>query len=692
MNVLPAPSAPPHLTLLKYRADIDGLRAIAVLSVVGFHAFPDWMPGGFTGVDIFFVISGFLISGIIIGNLEKGSFSFSEFYARRIRRIFPALILVMIACYALGWVVLLPDEYKQLGKHIAAGAGFVSNLFFWQESGYFDHAAQVKPLLHLWSLGIEEQFYIVWPLSVYLIFKCRLNFFRIAIALLAISFAFSIKSSYSDLSQAFYSPAARFWELLTGSILATLALHKTSLLVQVDQGIVNLRGRAVPKRFSQNILNNLISLSGACLICGTWFLVTRDTTFPGWAVLLPVVGTNCVIFAGPHAWLNRTILSNRILVALGLISYPLYLWHWPLLSFARIIEGAAPAPEIRAMVVAASIVLAWLTYLFLEKPVRFGPSGPVKTLALLLIMSGVGVTGYVTYRQDGLEFRLLNLVKISRAAGEWEYPGNLKSFNYQGKHFLEQKSGLENTTLFIGDSNIEQYYPRIDELIKRKPGTTNSVIFSTGEGCVPIPQTTIPSYKYCADLLKTSLELALSRKDISTVVIGGLWYQYLSGEAISGEALSYYFSGDGQQYPVEMGSAGYQMALTALSKYIATLKRGHKQVMLVLNIPMGSELDPFYMVHRELNHFPDIFTIRDGGINLNDFEEKYGYIKNDLIRIANKNKIEFIDPVSFLCGNALCSSVDNDGEPLYKDGQHLRPGFVRNKATFIDVTVSNRAN
>jgi peptidoglycan/LPS O-acetylase OafA/YrhL len=157
----------------KYRPDIDGLRAIAVLSVIGYHAFPGIIPGGFVGVDIFFVISGYLISGIIVSSLGDGTFSFKNFYARRIKRIFPALFVVLAACGLFGWFTLLPREYKELGKHIAGGAGFVSNFFFWSESGYFDTAAEFKPLLHLWSLGIEEQFYIVWPLLLYWSWKTR---------------------------------------------------------------------------------------------------------------------------------------------------------------------------------------------------------------------------------------------------------------------------------------------------------------------------------------------------------------------------------------------------------------------------------------------------------------------------------------------------------------------------------------
>ena len=165
----------PHLSHQKYRPDIDGLRAVAVLAVVAFHSFPSWVRGGFIGVDIFFVISGYLISTIIFENLDKGTFSFTEFYARRIKRIFPALLLVLIACFAFGWFALLADEYKQLGKHIAAGAGFISNFTLWNEAGYFDNSAETKPLLHLWSLGIEEQFYIVWPLLLWFAWKRKFN-------------------------------------------------------------------------------------------------------------------------------------------------------------------------------------------------------------------------------------------------------------------------------------------------------------------------------------------------------------------------------------------------------------------------------------------------------------------------------------------------------------------------------------
>ena len=203
--------------IIDYRADIDGLRAISVISVIGFHAFPNNVKAGFIGVDIFFVISGYLISKIIIEQIELGSFSFFDFYKRRIRRIFPALILVLFACFIFGWFTLFPIELQQLGKHIAGSAGFISNFILWNEAGYFDNQANTKPLLHIWSLGIEEQFYIFWPLIIWTIYKIRINFLLIIFVLITLSFVLNIVSAESDKVATFYSPITRFWELLVGS-------------------------------------------------------------------------------------------------------------------------------------------------------------------------------------------------------------------------------------------------------------------------------------------------------------------------------------------------------------------------------------------------------------------------------------------------------------------------------------------
>jgi len=213
-----------------YRADIDGLRALAVIAVIGFHAFPQAVPGGFIGVDLFFVISGFLISTILYENLIAHSFSFTDFYARRIRRIFPALMVVLASAYAIGWFVLLPDEYAQLGKHIAGGAGFIENFLLWHESGYFDNAAETKPLLHLWSLGIEEQFYIVWPILLWLAYRARLNLLSLTILIGGASFILNLWGTQVSPNPVatFYSPQTRFWELLMGAVLAYTTLYPST--------------------------------------------------------------------------------------------------------------------------------------------------------------------------------------------------------------------------------------------------------------------------------------------------------------------------------------------------------------------------------------------------------------------------------------------------------------------------------
>ncbi|MFP5477899.1 MAG: acyltransferase family protein, partial [Gammaproteobacteria bacterium] len=215
----PSPATAPSLSHPAYRPDIDGLRAIAVLSVIIFHASPRWLPGGFVGVDIFFVISGFLISTIMFGSLAGGGFSYAEFYARRIRRIFPGLVLVLIATLAFGWWVLLADEFRQLGKHVLASAGFVANLVLWGEAGYFDTVVETKPLLHLWSLAVEEQFYIFWPLLLTLAWK-RQHLLRWMGVAVGLSFLLNVGLVMRHPDAAFYMPFTRVWELGAGAMLA----------------------------------------------------------------------------------------------------------------------------------------------------------------------------------------------------------------------------------------------------------------------------------------------------------------------------------------------------------------------------------------------------------------------------------------------------------------------------------------
>ena len=378
----------------RYRADLDGLRALAVALVVGFHAWPAAVPGGFVGVDVFFVISGFLITGILVGALHERRLSFTEFYARRIRRIFPALTIILLASYAIGWFVLFADDYQRLALHIRAGVLFVSNFAMWSEAGYFDAAADTKPLQHLWSLGVEEQFYLAWPLMLWLAWKCRIRPWWLTVVLLASSLLFNLISIRTDLVGTFFSPFTRFWQLLAGAILACTPYEPAFAL----------RWRRWISRdsVSDRRLANLGSAAGLTLIAIAVLLIDQRSHYPGRWALLPTGGAFLIIASGAGAWPNRKWLSHPAAVWLGLISYPLYLWHWPLLSFARLLAGETPSLLARTTVVLLSVGLAWVTYTVIEKPVRFGSLRQVAVAALSVCMLAVLGLAEYTFRAQGL--------------------------------------------------------------------------------------------------------------------------------------------------------------------------------------------------------------------------------------------------------------------------------------------------
>ena len=387
---------------ITYRPDIDGLRALAVLAVVLFHAYPrSILRGGFIGVDIFFVISGFLITSILISDLAQQRFSLARFYSHRIRRIFPALLLILTFCLVVGWFVLLGDEYQQLGKHIAGGAGFVSNFLFWQEAGYFDNSAETKPLLHLWSLGIEEQFYIFWPVLLWLIWKCKNYFWLLITGLALASFGWNIFHLHQYPTEVFYAPYTRFWELLIGSGLAYQSAYPSAVFKTLSSKCnITLKGHTL-----SDWMPNICSILGLVLILVGIFTIKQSSAFPGWYALLPTLGTAALIAGGPHSRVNKHIFSNRLLVGIGLISFPLYLWHWPLLSLSRIIEGTEVQDLVKLGLILLAILLAWLTYVVIEKPIRRGGNLIVKVALLTLAIIIIGTLGRIVTINKGFPKR-----------------------------------------------------------------------------------------------------------------------------------------------------------------------------------------------------------------------------------------------------------------------------------------------
>lgn len=365
----------------EYRPDIDGLRALAIVSVIVYHAFPTLLESGFVGVDIFFVISGYLITANIKNGLDRKQFSFREFYIRRINRLLPALSLVLAVSYLTGWLTLFPFEFKELSQHIVAVARSDYNILLYRTLDYFNPAAPTKPLLHLWSLAVEAQFYLVWPLLLWVAFKAGQARW-LTLLLLATSFYMCMEWDYTKPTMSFYLPHVRMWELWCGSV---VALSKSDL--------ANKRHFADP-----------LATAGVLLLIAGFYTIHTDKMWPNALTLFPVLGTACLIAAGDKAWVNNKALSLCPVVGLGLISYPLYLWHWPILSFARVIHSDLLDLTTRCVCVFVAIVCAMATYRYLEVPLRKVPNRP-KAVALIMLLAGIYAAGIATELGEGLPLR-----------------------------------------------------------------------------------------------------------------------------------------------------------------------------------------------------------------------------------------------------------------------------------------------
>jgi peptidoglycan/LPS O-acetylase OafA/YrhL len=638
----------------KYRPDIDGLRALAVLSVIGFHAFPDYIVGGFIGVDVFFVISGYLISTIIFKNFDSYSFSFVEFYARRVNRIFPALILVLTACYVIGWFTLLAGEYKQLGKHIFGGSVFISNLFFWDESSYFDNLADTKPLLHLWSLGIEEQFYIFWPIILFISWKSKLNFFSIAIVMAIISFYLNIHYVTDSPVATFYSPITRFWELLSGSILAWLKVkNELDLNGKKTVTLDHIRISVIHKNIffiSNELLRNIQSVLSISLLGFAIFYINKAWSFPGWGALLPVIGTVMLINAGQFAWINKSLLSQRFIVGIGLISFPLYLWHWPLLSFARILEGETPSIQIRLVAVIISVVLAWLTYRFIERPIRFS-KGKHKTGILIFLMSLVGYLGFNIYDRDGLDFRQ---AEKAASINKFDYPyrNNCEQFSGEKQEFGQDWCSSDDfieinpTTILIGDSFSNAYTTVLDAY--KKNSETNLRYIQLGRALCPFLTDYGPPY--CQSITKKAHDYIIKSKEIKTVIIAIYW--------------PFYYNLGGNSWPNIFHLEGQGKLEAAFEKTIDDYKSHGKKVVVFLPPPTG--IDPKACIAR-------VYKLSDKNVcNLTRLlaDKNDGKFREYLITKLHTKNIGFFDPFAYMCDDNICK-ISESNKIFYADGQHL---------------------
>ena len=661
----------------KYRPDIDGMRAVAVISVVLFHFFPRLCPGGFVGVDVFFVISGYLISRIILIDLDSGRFSYKQFYSRRVRRIFPALLVVFGFCFAAGWVLLSPREWSYLCSQVLSGAVMVSNLTHHAEQGYFDAGSVRNPLIHLWSLGIEEQFYIVWTVVLVWVRRGTWNPLA-AIALISgVSFLANLivvghpdafvnlhtpwallrsrNMSWTAVSP-YYNPIIRGWELLAGAALAQLTIRSAEL--------------------KQGWKPELLSGAGLILLALSMVLFNGDKPFPGWRALMPVLGIVCLIWSGSSTWFGRNVLSNRAAVWVGLISYPLYLWHWPLLSFLWLVNDSDLHLNSRNWFIARlgvlilTTLLAGATYYLWEMPLRHtraGSSGArlrllVASLCLFVLLGALGP------RILAPRLNTPAMLELERAQDDTDYGVNLwRDGPFDSSEFNSQS---KRVALLVGDSHMAHYAPAVAAAIKADPNLASAVIAVAGL-CPPLPRANPaqPGYN-CPAFYEHWIARAYETR-FSTVAISSYSEKYFYGGypgdraplgTVSPPTFALTINGKNPS------ASDWDLEWTQFTEDLRCLVKAGKRVVLITSSPAALPFDPREGMLRL--QAPNIGRLNP--ISRFRYEASQEQLTNRLHEVANNSGAEVLSPLNFLCESDICPALDEDGTPIYRDDNHIR--------------------
>ena len=619
---------------MQYRADIDGMRAVAIATVVAYHAAPQLMPGGFVGVDVFFVLSGYLISGILLHSGYRG------FYRRRAIRIFPALLAALALTTGLGVVTLLPNELRNLGRHLQASTGFVENLLLQLEVGYFDPVADSKPLLHLWSLAVEEQFYIFWPLLL-LGLRRWVNPWLTSLGFLAASLAVCWHAGPDGAALTFFNTAARAWELLAGAV-AWLASTRWPA---VGNGRARDTGSAI----------------GAVAILGSALFLHRGSWHPGPLTLLPVLGTVMLLLAGPEALVNRVALSQRVPVYLGKISYPLYLFHWPLLAYAYLVFAGAPSPTIRFLAVALALLAAAGTYQFVERPIQRRRSSNGVIIGLCMGVIGVFATGTWLHDGDGMPQRGVvvqnhHLATMHSNDGV-EFTGDACGATAEERtHLAYCVADVRDppTRAVWGDSKAKAIYWGL--VRQSAPGQRWSLVGM--QSCAPLtdvqrvhPYAAQPP-EVCAAANRAALDVLRRNAAITTVVVAA------GSRLLDGVD---YVSRDGVSHGLSAVQAG-------LTQSVRALQTAGKTVLLLADNPTIT--DPQNCIVRvpgsPLQPLVADFVRTACTIKLSDFRAANRAYRTLLEGVATETGASVLDPTPVICDAARdrCDVV-RDGKFLY---------------------------
>jgi peptidoglycan/LPS O-acetylase OafA/YrhL len=642
---------------LKYRHDIDGLRAIAVLPVVFYHAGFPGPSGGFIGVDVFFVISGFLITSIVAGEIAEGRFSLVSFYERRARRILPALTAVILASFAVGWFFLLPAEMKNLGRSAFATGFFLSNVYFSLTLDYFSQAAEFAPLLHTWSLAVEEQFYLFFPPLLMLLawMGWRRSLWIIA-GLSLLSFVAAVVVLPLKPDWVFYLIFFRAWELGAGAMLALASLQPP-------------KGRAAREG---------LALAGLAAILIPVFVFDSTTPFPAAAALPPVLGATILIWVGAKGGgsLVSSLLAHHALVGVGLISYSLYLWHWPILAFIRIVLDSVVLPMETAIVaVALSVAMAWMSFHFVERPFRVHPSRgfgrraifSVSALSLAIVV-GVGGVLHIT---EGLPARLPMNVRAIAAFAENKNDRRYECFNQapsQGLCSIGAVSNEDDTVdfLFWGDSHADAIMPGMDRAasIVGKNG-----VFAGRSACPPILGVQrVSGGEGCTTFNESVLSWLKGRPDVPLVILGARWTLSVEGTRYRGEAgkgVHLKWIGGSMTHPGASDNAALVEA--GLNATVAEIVATGRSVLLLGPVPEIGQDVPASHARQALFGWTSTPILTQ-----DDYDARAGRTERILKQLAEDVEgVRYLPLSALFCDAEQCQTTSADGMPLYVDDDHI---------------------
>jgi peptidoglycan/LPS O-acetylase OafA/YrhL len=618
----------------EHRPDVDGLRAIAVLSVILFHVDKDLLPGGFVGVDIFFVISGFLITRNILTGLSTGQFSLIEFYRRRVKRIAPPLLVVVAVTVLVANLLMLPENAEATAESAAWSLGSLANVYFWlhQDTGYFAAASSDSPLLHLWSLGVEEQYYFIWPLCLLLAYRARAAWRGWFVALAALgciaSYALGQLIFAQSPSFAYYMLPTRAGELLLGGLVAV--------------GIVHGIERRIPHRLALPI-----AIAGLLLVFGSFAFIKEDKVFPGVLAILPTLGGALLILAGYcRDNVVSRMLSTRPMVWIGLVSYSAYLWHWPLLSFLRY-GNVHVGPALGVGVVAVTLLLAWLTYRLLETPTRASEAPALQIFVrqfaapacviVALSLAAMRADGY-GLRSPEYRERLAQLRNVTRPAYSYEYICQRHRVTRADSEDQRCVLGSGPSALLWGDSNAAHYVGMVGAFAQA--GGFSFRNLASGS-CPPVfadPALFVPARR--VDGCRAAVEVA--RETISNypvVLISGIWTAY------------------------EENSSQF---LSAVFDTVRTIAAEGKLVIIIGQVPPATGYDR--RCREKTLAYPMLTCV---ALPVAPSAAVLGINARLRAFADNEQGVEYFDAVDYLCNKGRGCSVFDAGAPLYYDLHHL---------------------